>query len=138
MLDYYIDDDNDIIFTHGGFDKEVRVIDQASSMFQWDRELVTQAMSCSPGQKLKTQDGFSEIYIGHTPTIYWGITEPISKGGLINIDTGSGKGGPLTIMDIETKQYWQSDLSLADYTKLKSYGIIKETEENPGEKEEQV
>lgn len=108
MIDYYISDDN-IIFTHGGFDRLKKVESQISNVFQWDRELVNQAMSCTNKQKLKTVDNFKEIFIGHTPTIYWDIKEPIIKGGVVNVDTGSGKGGKLTIMDIDTKEYWQSN-----------------------------
>jgi serine/threonine protein phosphatase 1 len=29
---------------------------------------------------------------------------------IYNIDTGAGHNGRLTIMNIETKEYWQSDL----------------------------
>lgn len=119
---YYISNDN-IMFVHGGFPRDEKLDEVTDHVFYWDRELVSQAMSCKGDQKLKTLYDFKEIFIGHTPTIYWNKIKPIYSGGVWNIDTGCGKGGPLTIMDIDTHEYWQSDLSLADHTKLKSYGI---------------
>lgn len=122
QVHYHISDDN-IMFVHGGFPLDEKLDDVSDHVFYWDRELVTQAMSCKGDQKLKTLYNFKEIFIGHTPTIYWNKTTPIHSGGVWNVDTGAGKGGPLTIMDVDTKEYWQSDLSLTDHTKLKSYGI---------------
>lgn len=84
-------------------------------------------MSCSKNQKLKTFENFKEIFIGHTPTIYWEVTQPILKGGVVNVDTGSGKGGPLTLMDVDTKEYIQSFLDENDLKTLKSYGINKKS-----------
>lgn len=52
---------------------------------------------------------YNEIYIGHTPTTNYGEIEPMNSLSLWNIDTGSAFTGKLTIMDIDTKQYWQSD-----------------------------
>ncbi len=133
---YYISEDN-IMFVHGGFPLDEKLDDVTNHVFYWDRELVSQAMSCKGDQKLKTLYNFKEIFIGHTPTIYWNKTKPIYSGGVWNIDTGSGKGGPLTIMDIDTHEYWQSDLSLADHTKLKSYGIPTEDQSSEAEEVEE-
>lgn len=38
------------------------------------------------------------------------LTAPVFVDRVINIDTGAGTNGRLTIMDVETKKYWQSDL----------------------------
>lgn len=51
------------------------------------------------------------IFIGHTPVQkLTGEMKPFinEKYHLINVDTGSGKGGLLTLMDMETKEYWQA------------------------------
>jgi serine/threonine protein phosphatase 1 len=34
---------------------------------------------------------------------------PVQKANIWNIDTGAAFKGPLTIMDADTKEYWQSD-----------------------------
>jgi len=70
-----------------------------------------------------------EVFIGHTSTLNWNykhngvlriqnenqkvgqkIMTPINACNVWNMDTGGGFGGKLTIMDIDTKEYWQSDL----------------------------
>jgi serine/threonine protein phosphatase 1 len=58
---------------------------------------------------------FSEIYIGHTPTIFYGETEPMNAENMWNIDTGAAFTGKLSIMDINTKQFWQSDIVMDLY-----------------------
>jgi len=53
---------------------------------------------------------YDEIYIGHTPTTKINQTIPVNKTCIWNVDTGAAFNGPLTILDIETKEFWQSDL----------------------------
>lgn len=69
-----------------------------------------------------------EIYIGHTATTNWkckpnypeysqnpdhlksdSIVVPMNRCNVWNLDTGCGFNGKLTIMDINTKEFWQSD-----------------------------
>jgi serine/threonine protein phosphatase 1 len=52
---------------------------------------------------------YDEIYIGHTPVTQIGETIPVKKATVWNIDTGAAFLGSLTIMDIDTKEFWQSD-----------------------------
>lgn len=107
---YYIDW-NMRIYTHGGFNRK----DFANNLkrtnpsdFYWNRTLWNQALSCKSG-KLITEDNFNEIFIGHTATTSWGTDKPMNSGGVWNLDTGAGFQGKLTIMDVSTKEYWQSD-----------------------------
>jgi serine/threonine protein phosphatase 1 len=52
---------------------------------------------------------FDEIYLGHTPTTNWQTDQPMKAFNIYNLDTGAGHSGRLTIMDIDSKAYWQSD-----------------------------
>ena len=52
---------------------------------------------------------FSEIYIGHTALTKIGTTIPVNYANLWNIDTGAAFTGPLTILDVDTKEFWQSE-----------------------------
>lgn len=59
---------------------------------------------------------WNQVFIGHTAirTMSREIgakPEPINNINLWNVDTGCGWGGCLTIMDVDTHEYWQSDLS---------------------------
>lgn len=115
---YFIEDKT--CFVHGGFDKDYPIKSQDPETLCWDRELVMQSMSCKGKRmKLKFADDFNTVFIGHTPTLYWDepkegggkqpIMKPIYAGGVWNLDTGCGKGGPLTLFNLTTKEYIQSN-----------------------------
>lgn len=115
----YFRDHENRFFVHGGFDRN-QFIDyiQATQAheFYWDRDLWRQARSCSGDQKLRTAENFKEIFIGHTATVNDSVNErgmkdykPVNSGGVYNLDQGAGWFGKLTIMDVNTKEYWQSD-----------------------------
>lgn len=107
---YYVDKDNNL-FIHGGFNRHLPLAEQDQEVFLWDRDLFLAALSYKAMQQnehpFKYKDNFKEIFIGHTPTTYWNSTVPINAANIWNVDTGSGKGGLLTIMDIKTKEFWQ-------------------------------
>ena len=52
---------------------------------------------------------FHEIFIGHTPVTYLGHTRPLHVLNVWAIDTGAAFKGRLTVLDADTKQFWQSD-----------------------------
>jgi serine/threonine protein phosphatase 1 len=52
---------------------------------------------------------FKEIYIGHTPTTNYGVDTPIQAVNVFDVDTGAAFNGKLSIVDVDTKEYWQSD-----------------------------
>ena len=77
---------------------------------------------------LRFKDSFiNKIFIGHTPTTNWKEKETISNAGIIlsqkgqpktipmfadkivNVDTGAAFVGKLTLMNVDTLEYWQSD-----------------------------
>lgn len=107
----YVDDQNNC-FVHAGFNRDFPLKDQHPSTLMWDRDLMKQALSCTGTQKLKTADNFNKIFIGHTSTEYFGSKVPIIRGGVICGDTGAGYRGALTIMNVDTLEYWQSDTDL--------------------------
>jgi serine/threonine protein phosphatase 1 len=51
---------------------------------------------------------YKEIYIGHTPVTRI-ERNTRSKANVWNVDTGAAFKGPLTIMDVDTKEFWQSE-----------------------------
>lgn len=117
---YYVDEQNRC-FVHAGFNRHFTLKEQnIPYIYYWDRDLWHTAMSfkamsrglvmAEPYAKFKTKDNFTEIFIGHTATVNWNTTEPMQAANIWNIDTGSGFKGKLTIMNVDTKEYWQSDL----------------------------
>jgi serine/threonine protein phosphatase 1 len=109
---YYKDDDGNV-FVHGGFDRSGPINKTHRDTMMWDRKLLSQSMSAESSKtKLKYyEDDIKNVFIGHTSTLSWNTTEPIKADILWNLDTGGGSpNGKVTIMDIDTKEYWQSDL----------------------------
>ncbi|MBN2175005.1 MAG: metallophosphoesterase [Bacteroidales bacterium] len=107
----YYRDENNRLFVHGGFAWDIPFDQQINDehVLIWDRSLALMSYNFElQGKKLGL---FSEIYLGHTPTRHFGQLTPIKHSNIWLMDTGCGRGGKLTIMDIETKRYWQSDES---------------------------
>ena len=114
LRDYYLDSENRL-FLHAGFTNLKGVEYEYSNVtFYWDRTLWELVLSLNP--KLEKTDAYypkrlahySEIYIGHTPVTRIGETTPVNAANVWNLDTGAAFKGPLTLMDINTKEYWQS------------------------------
>ncbi|MDE1920711.1 MAG: serine/threonine protein phosphatase [Candidatus Omnitrophica bacterium] len=106
-LFYYVDRNR--LFVHGGFDPQSPLEETSREIFIWDRSLLEKARlthSGSPGYKFGE---FDEIFVGHTPTLNFGRTTPSQFCNIWALDTGAGWGGRLSIMDADTKEYWQSD-----------------------------
>ena len=81
----------------------------------WDRTLWE--VACSLDTTLSEDDTtypkrltlFKEIYIGHTPVFRIGKEVPTKFANVWNIDTGAAFKGKLSVIDIDTKEFWQSD-----------------------------
>lgn len=115
LNDFYIDEQNRL-FIHAGFTNQKGVhYEFFRGMFCWDRTLWETALSLNPA--LSPEDQFypkrltlyTEIFIGHTPVTRIGSTVPVNKANLWNVDTGAAFKGRLTIMDVDSKDFWQSD-----------------------------
>lgn len=113
--EYYLDSENRL-FVHGGFNRHYPIEDQGDILW-WDRDLWSQAltyesMGVGPLDKkppFKMVGDFKEVFIGHTSTQFWKEDEPMVAANIINLDTGGGWFGKVTIMDVNTKEFWQSD-----------------------------
>lgn len=115
LKDYYLDSKNRL-FIHAGFTNMNGVKHEYfPKLFCWDRTLWEAALSLDTSipkdSKLypKRFTLYDEIYIGHTPVTRIGETTPVKKACVWNIDTGAAFKGPLTIMDVDTKEFWQSE-----------------------------
>ena len=116
QIAYFIDDQNRL-FTHGGFNRHFSIKEQPGYIFEWDRDLWLSALSfnsmnrsIAKKAKFKIKDNFSEVFIGHTSTIQWGDLKPMKCANIWNLDQGAGWYGKLTIMNVDTHEYWQSDI----------------------------
>ena len=112
---YYIDNDNRL-YVHAGFTNHNGVKQEYfEKMLYWDRSLWEMVLAMD--KDLKKGDKFyprrlthyKEIFIGHTALSRIEKSTPFNAMNVWNVDTGAAHKNPLTIMDVETKEFWQSD-----------------------------
>ena len=115
LEDYCLDDDNRL-FIHAGFTNLNGVNHEYfKRMFYWERTLWETALALDKTLERthpnypKRLTLYKEIFIGHTPVTRIGQTVPVNMANVWNVDTGAAFMGPLTILDADTKEYWQSD-----------------------------
>jgi len=99
------------LFVHGGFDPEIPMAKQGAQFLMWDRELLGLAWKLSRMGRQKDFGGYEDVFVGHTTTETYRSIEPIHVCNVWDLDTGAGWSGKLTIMNVSTKEYWQSDFS---------------------------
>ena len=115
LKNYHLDEQNRL-FVHAGFTNMNGVdFEYFPKLFYWDRSLWETALALDKTLKKdhmfypKRFTLYKEIYIGHTPVSRINKTVPIQMANIWNVDTGAAFKGPLTIMDIDTKKFWQSE-----------------------------
>ena len=116
LQNYYLDDQNRL-FIHAGFTNMNGVTyEYFPKLFYWDRTLWETALALDENLDQnspyypKRFTLYKEIYIGHTPVTRIEQTIPIQKSCIWNIDTGAAFKGCLTILNVDSKEFWQSDV----------------------------
>jgi serine/threonine protein phosphatase 1 len=116
----YLDEGSKSLFIHAGIDRTETFKENDKYDLIWNRSFFRDAMDSLHDLDLDRppfviKEHFNNIFIGHSPTLNYvdengPITKPIFVHNIINLDTGAGFSGPLTIMNVNTKEYWQSDI----------------------------
>ena len=137
LQNYFIDEENRG-YVHGGYSSRKGLGHEAhNSTYYWDRDLWSlalmshdrhhEAINDYEGEYFRRFEKHKEVFIGHTATTNWRykvhypessshsdvgkkIMVPMHRCNVWNMDTGCGWDGKLTIMDVDTKEYWQSNL----------------------------
>jgi serine/threonine protein phosphatase 1 len=95
------------IYVHGGFDPNIPMWKQEEHDLMWNRKLIDYA------RNEKIVD-FNHVFVGHTSTQFikcdTNCVEPLTFNNLTAMDTGAGWLGKLTLMDVDSREYWQSEL----------------------------
>ena len=112
---FHLDAENRL-FLHAGFTSQHGVSREVvQENFYYDRTLWEMALVMDTSitkdslvfpKRLKH---YKEIYIGHTPTTNFNEDVPMNRQNIWNIDTGAAFKGKITAMDINTKEFVQSD-----------------------------
>lgn len=100
---YYIEDD--YLFVHAGINPNIPLEQNTDDDFLWDRYFFRSAKA----------NKYKRVFVGHTPVYAIPGNRdgkiPITVANITGIDTGAGHYGRLTIMDVDTDEFWQSDES---------------------------
>jgi len=110
-------EDNDRLFIHAGFSSmHGPAREHHPGNCSWDRTLWETALATDP-RIPKTSLFYprrlllyEEIFIGHTPTTNYDETAPMHKCNVWNLDTGAAFQGRISVMDVASKKFWQSDV----------------------------
>jgi len=107
QCDYYVDDQTGRAYVHGGYTSELGLgHESSSSKYYWNRTLWHVALK-ERGELTRT-NMYSDVFIGHTAVNRYSEF-PVKCGNIWNLDTGAGWKGRVTIMNADTKMFWQSD-----------------------------
>lgn len=94
------------LFVHGGYAWNRPIEKQDKHDLMWNRDLFYDALSND--NHMYIYGIYDEIYIGHTTTQEFSL-EPVNKHNVFMLDQGAGYCGCLSIIDIDTKEYWISE-----------------------------
>lgn len=121
LVNYYVDEHHRL-FIHAGFSSmHGPHREPYMTNFSWDRTLWEMALVMDqriPKNSLiypKRLLLFNEIYIGHTPTTNYDVTVPMQACNVWNVDTGAAFRGRISALDVETKEFLQSDVVMKLY-----------------------
>jgi len=111
LQSYHLEDNK--LFVHAGFDETLGFQATATlhpEVLLWDRRIFQKAVALwqynEVNPMLSQRGTFNKIYIGHTPTVAYGIHTPVKMGNVINLDQGCKINGTLTAWVDETDTYF--------------------------------
>jgi serine/threonine protein phosphatase 1 len=115
LTNYHIDSENRL-FVHAGFmNQNGPQNEYYPNLVFWDRTLWE--MVCAMDKNISKDDDrypkrlklFKEIFIGHTPVTRIGHNKPVNFANVWNVDTGAAFRGNISMLDIDSKEIWQSE-----------------------------
>lgn len=121
LQDYHLDDQNRL-FVHAGFTNLHGVNHEYfPRLLYWERTLWETALALDPMLDVKDSrypkrfKVYKEVFIGHTPVTRIGEMTPQNRANIWNVDTGAAFKGKISVLDVDTKEFWQSDVLLDLY-----------------------
>lgn len=95
---------NNMLFIHGGLNLKIKNISlQDKYVLINDRKLINYA------QHGNNIFDYKKVFVGHTSTQKYDKNVPIKYKNLLMLDTGIYHKGKLTLMNVKTEEFWQSE-----------------------------
>ncbi|WP_324678221.1 metallophosphoesterase [Hymenobacter sp. GOD-10R] len=95
----YFEDEAGNLYVHGGYDSRRPIAEQDPYDLIWDRDL---------WEGNQVAKGYRECFIGHTST--WNYKKvPCATHNVWNVDQGAGYRGCVSMLNVRTKEFVQSD-----------------------------
>ncbi|MBO0357316.1 metallophosphoesterase [Hymenobacter sp. BT186] len=105
----YFEDESGNLYVHASYDPMLPITEQAPEDLIWSRTLWREHLAAV---------GYEECFIGHTST--WLENEiPCQRANVWNLDQGAGFQGRLSMMNVRTKEFVQSDVVQELYPGIK-------------------
>jgi len=104
-LGYFVD--NNRLFVHAGILAGTTAERNSEQVLFWDRSLVRTAMDLKKKNDEHNLTPYDEVYVGHTPI---GEKHPVKCCEVWMCDTGAAWSGVLSIMNVDTKEWFTSDV----------------------------
>jgi serine/threonine protein phosphatase 1 len=96
----YFEDEAGNLYVHAGYDPTLPIAEQDPYDLAWSRTLWRYGLEAT---------AYKECFIGHTPT--WPASMvPFQQANVWNLDQGAAYGGCLSMMNVRTKEFVQSDI----------------------------
>jgi|TARA_R100001530_G_C4309063_1_gene152513 calcineurin-like phosphoesterase family protein len=115
LMNFHIDSENRL-YLHAGFTNQHGPQNEYyPNLVYWDRTLWE--MVCAMDSNISEENDkypkrlklFKEIYIGHTPVTRVGFDKPANFANVWNVDTGAAFKGEISMLDVDSKEIWQSE-----------------------------
>jgi serine/threonine protein phosphatase 1 len=106
----YFRDEAGRLFTHGGINPLYTLAEHTVTDLAWNRKFILEVMRLHATGQAIPDYGFLEIFLGHTPLPRYDLgTQPLRMGTVWAMDTGAKLGDPLSLLEVGTEKFWQSD-----------------------------
>jgi len=110
----YFLDDRKRLYVHAGIDPSNCLAKNPEHDLLWSKDMWKQLIIDEIAITYQEYDGaevyYNNIFIGHGKTTKrYPDLLPVNICNVWNLDQGAGKNGKLTIMNVDSKKYWQSD-----------------------------